>query len=688
MKLPLSQQKGFFAEYYLKLREAGGASCESDIAKLDACGNDEERVAYVDQLAWVCGGDAGLQVQREFAGKSATIAAELKERATGAFKQKKWLEAMLLYSRSYVALPSDKVLERSIALANRSATLYHMQKHSECLVDIRRALELGYPKDLIYKLYERQARCYMAIKDYPRTIAAFKCVVFVERNPHQHSFLPAHCFRRKCITAMDDSALPSDRRSKLHLDAMTMIKMLERDPRTAKQAARQQKLKLNATQLEQAQTLPAEQEYVSSLVRIDRNAQEGRFARAAADVQVGQELLVERPYVAVLLEKYAQTHCEYCFVRTVMPVACAGCSDVVYCSEQCQQQAAQKYHRFECGILPVIWRSGASINNHMALRIIASKPLDYFLQLKDSLDVELSLEQLLSLPKDDYRRVAHLERHQGERPAANYFQYVLMARFLARCLQATGYFGDCAMEPEPEQLRVITGLLLRSLQFIQFNTHEVAELHKFAAQGSEKSIFIGGAIYPTLALFNHSCDPGVVRYFRGNTIHINSVRPIEAGLPINENYGPIYTQDKREDRQARLKDLYWFECNCDACLENWPLFDQLPRDVIRFRCEAPNNCAAIIEVPPTCNDFMIKCITCGELTNILKGLKVMQDTEMMTRTAKRLYGTGEYVKALNKFVDLLRIMYEVLAPPFPDFCECQQHLKDCFLNLGNVYNLN
>ncbi|EDW01344.1 SET and MYND domain-containing protein 4 [Drosophila grimshawi] len=664
MKLPLSQQKGFFAEYYLKLRAAGGATCESDIAKLSTCGNDDERVAYVDQLSWVRDGDAELQVQREFNGKSLTASAELKERATVSFKQKKWIEAMLLYSRSYVALPNDKVLERSIALANRSATLYHMQKYCECLVDIRRSLELEYPKDLVYKLYERQARCYVALKDYPRTISAFK----------------------KCITAMDDSTLPADRRSKLHLDAMTMIKMLERDPRTGKQAARQEKLaKTNFKYEEKAQALPDEKEFVSSLVRIDQNPQEGRFARAAADVQVGQELLVEHPYVAVLLEKYAHTHCEYCFVRTVVPVACPGCSDVIYCSEQCQQRSADKYHKYECGILPIIWRSGASINNHMALRIIASKPLDYFLQLRPSLDEDLSLEQLLSLPKDDFRRVAHLERHQKERAASNFFQYVLMARFLTRCLQSAGYFGT---EPQPDQIRTINALLLRSLQFIQFNTHEVAELHKYSSEGREKSIFIGGAIYPTLALFNHSCDPGVVRYFRGTTIHINSVRPIEAGLPINENYGPIYTQDKREDRQARLKDLYWFECNCDACLDNWPLFDELPRDLIRFRCDAPNNCAAIIEVPPTCNDFMINCVTCGETTNILKGLKVMQDTEMMTRTAKRLYDTGEYSKALNKFVDLLRIMYEVLAPPFPDFCECQQHLKDCFLNLGNVYKLD
>ncbi|XP_030386848.1 SET and MYND domain-containing protein DDB_G0284059 [Scaptodrosophila lebanonensis] len=662
MKMPTGQQSAFFTEYYLKLKQAGGSTSDVDIAKLAACRNDDERVAFVDQLEWVRACDSELLVKREFTGKNANVAAGLKERATQAFKAKKWLEAMMLYSRSYVALPSENVAERAIVLANRSATLYHMDKHKECLIDVRRAIDLGYPKDLIYKLYERQARCYMALKDYPHSVSSFK----------------------KCITAMDDCALPADRRSKLSLDAMTMIKMLEADPRTTKQAALQMKKK-NLFD-EQAHALPEEKEFVSPLIRIDHNAQEGRFARAASDVKVGQELLIEKPYVAALLEKYSKTHCEYCFVRTVIPVACPSCADVIYCSEECQQRAAANYHRYECGIVPVIWRSGASINTHLALRIFASKPLEYFLQLKPSIDENLPLEQMLSLPKEDFRRVAHLERHQDKRSPSNFFQHVLMARFLSRCLQEAGYFGS---EPQHDQVLSITALLLRCSQFIQFNTHEVAELHKYNGGANERSVFIGGAIYPTLALFNHSCDPGVVRYFRGNTIHINTVRPIEAGLPINENYGPIYTQNARDERQSRLKELYWFDCCCDACLENWPLFDDLPRDIIRFRCDAPNNCTAVIEVPPTCNDFMVKCVTCGEITNILKGLKVMQDTEIMTRTAKRLYDLEkDYPKALNKFVDLVRIMYEVLAPPFPDFCECQQHLKDCFLNLGNVYNLD
>lgn len=107
MKTPLSQTTGFFAEYYLKLKDQAGATCEPDIAKLAACGSDEERVAYVEKLPWVQAGDANLVVNQEFAGKSAVLAAEIKESATSAFKAKKWLEAMVLYTRSYLALPSE-----------------------------------------------------------------------------------------------------------------------------------------------------------------------------------------------------------------------------------------------------------------------------------------------------------------------------------------------------------------------------------------------------------------------------------------------------------------------------------------------------------------------------------------------------------------------------------------------------
>ena len=64
-----------------------------------------------------------------------------------------------------------------------------------------------------------------------------------------------------------------------------------------------------------------------------------------------------------------------------------------------------------------------------------------------------------------------------------------------------------------EQERWIGALLLKQLQLVQFNAHEVSDL-QIAHSGTienAKSVFLGAAIYPTVALFNHSCEPGIVR---------------------------------------------------------------------------------------------------------------------------------------------------------------------------------
>lgn len=114
------------------------------------------------------------------------------------------------------------------------------------------------------------------------------------------------------------------------------------------------------------------------------------------------------------------------------------------------------------------------------------------------------------------------------------------------------------------------------------------------------------------------------RYYKGTAVHVHAIKSIASGQIIAENYGPLYTQERREDRKSKLKDLYWFDCNCQACVENWPRFEDMDNSLIRFRCDADEKCPSIIQVPANCNDFMVKCLTCGQFTNILKGLKVMQ----------------------------------------------------------------
>lgn len=55
----------------------------------------------------------------------------------------------------------------------------------------------------------------------------------------------------------------------------------------------------------------------------------------------------------------------------------------------------------------------------------------------------------------------------------------------------------------------------------------------------------------------------------------------------------------------------------------------------------------------------------------------------MERTAKRLYAEGNIDKSLQKYIEIMKIFDDVMAPPFQDYCKCQQSIKDCLLEYGN-----
>ena len=76
-----------------------------------------------------------------------------------------------------------------------------------------------------------------------------------------------------------------------------------------------------------------------------------------------------------------------------------------------------------------------------------------------------------------------------------------------------------------EQEQWIGSLLLKQIQLLQFNAHEVSYLQMMRPDSIEtaKSVFLGAAVYPTVALFNHSCEPGIVRYETFINLILNSL---------------------------------------------------------------------------------------------------------------------------------------------------------------------
>lgn len=279
---------------------------------------------------------------------------------------------------------------------------------------------------MMYKLKERKARCLLAKELHAEALKAFQ----------------------ETVQALDDSKLPNDKRMKLERDAQIMIKLMQKNLDMAEQLRKKHKL----PPVPKAATKPKEavEHFVSDSLTFDFSEDEGRFAKAAQDIKLGTYLVQEKPHVACLLQIYSQTHCQSCFKRTNVPVACSDCADVIFCSEKCRDEACRTYHRFECGIMQHLWNSGASITCQMALRAVSQKSLKYFLDIKDELN-ELQkaadYDRTDKYPNDDYRRVFSLVTHEKDRTFEDIFHRLVMASFLTHCLQLGGFFeGDASDE--------------------------------------------------------------------------------------------------------------------------------------------------------------------------------------------------------------------------------------------------
>ena len=64
---------------------------------------------------------------------------------------------------------------------------------------------------------------------------------------------------------------------------------------------------------------------------------------------------------------------------------------------------------------------------------------------------------------------------------------------------------------------------------------------------------LGGAIYPTLANVNHSCDPNFTIVNYGKRAVAVAVRRIKAGMEIHDSYGAVWYHMERSERQRFLK---------------------------------------------------------------------------------------------------------------------------------------
>ena len=171
-----------------------------------------------------------------------------------------------------------------------------------------------------------------------------------------------------------------------------------------------------------------------------------------------------------------------------------------------------------------------------------------------------------------------------------------MALYLLKILEMTPFFYNGGSDPRNVKLQdkiTMGAVILRHLQNLPCNAHEISEMELVAAGGSgnnnsnspnnsgarDSTVHeIGAGVFGLLSLLNHSCDPNVVRHYYSTGAVVRAIRMIRKGEELLDNYGYHYAVMPKEERQRKLHNQYFFHCTCSTCSQQkkiWTIYSGL-----------------------------------------------------------------------------------------------------------------
>ncbi|KAM4713023.1 N-lysine methyltransferase SMYD2-like isoform 1-T1 [Anableps anableps] len=263
---------------------------------------------------------------------------------------------------------------------------------------------------------------------------------------------------------------------------------------------------------------------IEGIVKFDSPGK-GRGLRVTKPFKVGELLFSSPPYSYVLSVEERGSYCEFCFTRKEGLARCGKCKKAFYCNAKCQK-GDWAMHKLECSAMNAFGENWCpSDTTRLVARILAKKQK----MMKERCVSEkiLLIEELQS----------HLEDQDNEKRERTDTDIAALHRFYPKHLEL----------PDHKDLLTLFS--------------QVA-CNGFTIEDDELS-HIGTAVYPDVALINHSCLPSVIVTYNATSAEVRAVKDMKPGDEVLISYiDLLYPTD---DRNNRLRECYYFTCDCLEC---------------------------------------------------------------------------------------------------------------------------
>lgn len=321
--------------------------------------------------------------------------------------------------------------------------------------------------------------------------------------------------------------------------------------------------------------------FIVDCIELTKTEQRGRGLVTKKDLKPGDILILEEPFLKTLKEDRLYTHCFNCMQSNALNLKPIPDSNrVMYCSEKCYDEGWNQFMKYEAPIIDHVYQ------NYQRALIVIRHVILYFSTFGSADAVEQFIESIInnepatafdldyeSVTTKDFLRITYvLETMEKLRDTRNMLGRTYLCAFAYHLLVTFTKLGELIQTEKHEDL--LMELLLRLNQISAINDYETYELDVNDV-GRQTFKEKASGLYPITAYLNHSCASNVYRTGDVTNIIYVSV-PIKAGEELYLSYGPLYTLWTKEMRKDYFWQNYFFDCECKACVNDYPLLDRLP----------------------------------------------------------------------------------------------------------------
>lgn len=435
--------------------------------------------------------------------------------------------------------------------------------------------------------------------------------------------------------------------------------------------------------LSEVKKVSSKLESASESIKVAHSESKGYHMTATRNISRDEALIVENPFCSVLNLPSYDDFCNHCckeLEKRLFP--CTNCSKVSYCSESCSKEAWNEYHEKECSQLEVLHSSGVL---RLSLRIVIKAGVGKVLETEKELRGQQNLEKMRR--GCNYKSLFSLSDHSKE------LNYLICSRqTLAACFLTfvmSSYMR--LIESNDPSYYTLGGIILKHIHQISVNS--IAIFHQPIVPGPDnmygvdvKNQVVATGVFPTVSLLNHSCVSNTESFFKGNKIHIRSIRPIEANEEICYSYGPMFKKMTRTERMDTLQNQYYFRCSCPACsdeaiedIENLKeIHPVLTESYLCDECHGP----LVIN-----NGSSGKCLKCSSTsTSVIKILEQVELSKKMANIGKALLQFGRTSETEKQYLKSLATLTKVCWPSNRLILSIYNELLYCAIYTDNLQN--